>query len=114
MNIYKAYESGNIEELGSLDETKLPSLLVESANSVGKNDFGIGVNRSKKDFVEIRPVGNEHYLVWSDRLCKIGSFWDRLKQPQHIQKTVTGETEALKAIRVYTTKSREAFEKAYT
>ena len=114
MIVYKGYDTGTIEELGVLDQSALSALLSEAVNSIGKNDFCIGINRSKKDFVEIRPVGKSQYMVWSDRLCKTGTFWQRLSQPRNIQKVVEGEERAIEALNTYMSESREAFERAYT
>jgi hypothetical protein len=114
MRVYKGYDTGKIEELGAPDQSALPTLLSEAVSSIGKNDFCIGVNRSEKDFVEIRPVGKSQYMVWSDRLCKTGTFWQRLSQTRNIQKVVEGEERAIEALNTYMDESREAFEQAYT
>ena len=114
MRIYKGYGTGKIEELGVLDQSVLAALLSEAVSSIGKNDFCIGVNRSKSDFVEIRPLGKSQYMVWSDRLCKTGKFWQRLSQTRNIQKIVEGKERAIEALDIYINESREAFERAYT
>mgnify|MGYP000686279733 CR=1 FL=1 len=114
MNVYKGYDSGKIEDIGNVSRPGIEQLLREAVESIGNNDFCIGLNRSDKDFVEIRPVGNSQYIVWSDRLCKIGSFWQRFLQTRNIEKIVEGESNALQAIEIYINKPREHFEQTYT
>jgi hypothetical protein len=114
MNIYKCYDSGGIEELGFYNEKELPRLISQAVESLGNNDFGIGVNRTEKDFVEIRPVGNNQFMLWSDRLNKSGSFLSKIFQSRNIQLTLKGEDEAIEAIKHYVMSSRERFEEKYS
>ncbi len=114
MKIYKCFDSGGIEELGELKSTDLPELLTQAVDSLGNNDFGIGAQRSEKDFVEVRPVGKDQFMVWSDRICKTGTFFQRLVQSGNIEKTIEGEKLALEVFRVYRNQSRESFEAKYT
>ncbi len=87
MKVYKCFDSGKIEELGDLNLTDLPELLPQAVYSLGNNDFGIDAQRSEKDFVEVRPVGKDQFMVWSDRICKTGTFFQRLVQSGNIALT---------------------------
>ena len=114
MKMYKCYDEGGIEELGRYDETVFPALLAEAVESLGKNDFGIGICRTEEDFIEIRPVGKDQYLLWSDRLHKSGSFFSRLFQDTNIQRTIEGESRVMKIVQDYKTSSRKNFELEYS
>lgn len=114
MNIYRCFDSGKIEELGHYNESSLASLLSDAIKSLGENDFGVGINRSEKDFVEIRPVGKDQFMLWSDKLIKNGSFFSKLFQPRNIQLTLTGEQQAIEAMMFYAANTREKFEKKYS
>lgn len=110
MKIYKAYLEKGIEELGDLDMELVSKLLEESESTEQENSFSLGICRSDQDFIEVSFVGKNHYLLWSDRLFKVGSFWQRLNQRGRIKKIVTGRDEVLKNIDFYVNKTREEFE----
>ena len=114
MKVYKAYVEEGIEELGELNLDLIPHLLEESASTTEGDSFSVGVSRTKNDFIEVAFVGKDQYLVWSDRLCKTGSFWQRLNQKRNIEKVVTGKAQALEAIKVYVNETRTEFEVAYS
>ena len=110
MRMYKCYDDSGIEELGNYDEKIFRSLLAKAAESVGEEDFIIGVYKSDEDFIEICPVGDDGYLLWSDRLHKSGSFFSRLFQEAKIQKIIDGENQIMKIVQDYTISSRKDFE----
>ena len=114
MKVYKAYVETGIEEQGELLPSQIPQLLKEAAYSLNNNDYSLGFRRSDEDFIEVSYVGKSQYLLWSDSICKIGSFWQRLFKPRHIQPILQGEGEALKAIDIYINNPREHFETTYT
>lgn len=114
MRVYKGYDSGDIEELGSLVEDNIPEMIDGAVNSLGSNDYCIGIYRSEKDFMEVRPVGNEQFLIWSDRIIKHGNLFKRLMLKAHIEKVVNGRENAISAINLYVNGSREEFEQCYT
>lgn len=99
MNIYKCYDEGGIEKLGKYDEKTFPALLFRAVESLGGNDLGIGISRTEEDFIEIRPVGKDQYLLWSDRLHRHGSVLSRLFQDTNIQQTIKGKSQVMKIVR---------------
>ena len=110
MNAYKGFESGKIKEIWAFNEGSLRKLLDESIASISNDYFCIGLQRNKKDFVEIHPVGKSKFIVRSDRLCKSGTFWQRLRQSSTIEKIVEGEAKALSILSTYIHHTREDFE----
>ena len=113
MNAYKAYESGEIEEILAFNENSLRKLLADSIASLGSDYFCFGLQRSNKDFVEIHPVGKSQFIFRSDRLCKSGSFWQRLTQSGTIERKVESEEEVLSILNTYMHHTREEFESKY-
>ena len=114
MKAYKGYESGEIEEILAFNENSLRKLLADSIASLESDYFCFGLKRNKKDFVEIHPVGKSQFIVRSDRICKSGSFWQRLSQSGTIEKTVGSEAEVLSILSTYMHHTREEFESKYT
>jgi hypothetical protein len=118
MRAYKAYDEGDIDELGDIDKEKVASLIDKAdASQAAEKQFGVGFYRSEKDFLEIRPVGRSQFMVWSDVLAQSRSsgllgFFSLRKA--HIDKIVTGRDAAIEVVHYYMDNSREAFESKYS
>lgn len=117
MRAYFAYDTGGMEELGETSQEQIPSLIARADASLSTdNQFGVGLYRSDDDFVEIRPVGNGEYLIWSD-IIAVGSDRGFLSllfgRKQHIDKVVAGRDLATAAAYDYMERSRAEFERRY-
>jgi hypothetical protein len=122
MKVYKCFAEKPREELGELSVEQVFALLQEiSAREAtagpGEDDFGIGLARSEDDFVEINYLGEEKYLIWSDRLRPVHSgtvlvttFTPRTGQ---IEAMVKGEQGARDAVLLYLQQPREVFERTF-
>jgi hypothetical protein len=111
VKVYKAYLESGIEEIGDKPLNVAIDLIRSARQSEGNKEFGIGFYRSQGDFMEVRYVGMDRYLIWSDRI--VGPLWKRLFSKHHIEKIVNGDQAALEAVTVYFEESRERFEKKY-
>jgi len=70
MRAYLAYDDSGIKELGDVSKDDLPALIEQADASLATHkQCGVGLYRSEKDFLEIRPAGKSEYLIWSDRLA---------------------------------------------
>lgn len=67
----------------------------------------------KRDFFEVSYVGNDQYLVWSDRLIPPRSLFARLFGSSHINTFVQGDEEAFEAVKFYMERPRSEFEARY-
>ena len=112
MKAYKAYLDSGIEELGDKPLNVVLDLIRSARQSEDVKEFGIGFYRSERDFMEVRYVGKDQYLIWSDRI--VGPLWKRLLSKRHIEKIVDGDQGALEAVSVYFEQSRERFEQRYS
>lgn len=117
MRAYIAYDEGGIDELGEIDKEQVASLIDKADASLNvEKQFGVGFYRSKKDFLEIRPVGKSQYMVWSDLIANkqssgLLSFFSWGKA--NLDKIVIGRDAAIEAVYYYMDYSREAFEQKY-
>jgi len=117
MRAYIAYDEGGIEELGEVDRDGVVPLIGRADAALSKDrQFGVGFYRSKKDFLEVRPVGKSEYLLWSDLIARteragfLGLF---SRRKAHIDKIVAGREAAAAAVYCYMDHPREAFERKY-
>ena len=113
MRAYKGFEESGIEELGPVSGEQVADLIAAAEASLSNKPYGLGLYRSKKDFVGIRPVGDSEYLVWSDRISG-GGLLARFFSSGHIEKVVRSRAEAVEAALYYMDSSREAFERKYS
>ena len=117
MRAYIAYDEGGIEELGEIErDGVLPLIDRADASLSKKSQFGVGFCRSKKDFLEVRPVGKSEYLLWSDAIAKAGSAGFLglfFRRKAHIDKIVAGRDAAATAVYYYMDYPRETFERKY-
>lgn len=114
MRAYKAFDESGIEELGPISKELVPGLIAAAEASLSGKSFGIGLYRSEKDFMEVRPVGKSEYLIWSDRIAGSGGILGWLVRKPHIQKAVVGQAKAIEAALYYMDSSRAAFERKYS
>jgi hypothetical protein len=117
MFAYKAHmEKGllgcAIEELGPRRLADVGPLIASMKEPAC--EFFVGFYKiEKRDFVEVSYVGNDQYLVWSDRLTPPRSLFARLFGSSHINKFVQGDEEAFEAVKFYVERSRQEFEERY-
>ncbi|MDR7134081.1 hypothetical protein J2X06_001265 [Lysobacter niastensis] len=114
MRAYKAFDESGIEELGPVSKDQVPALIAAAEASLSGESFGVGLYRSKKDFMEVRPVGKSEYLIWSDRISDGVGVLGWLTRKQHIEKIVNGQAQAIEAALYYMDFSRDAFERKYS
>ena len=114
MRAYKAFDDGRIEELGDIPSSHFVEYIEAAAESLGGDSFGFGLMRSEKDFVEIRPVGNDQYLIWSDVLVRRKGLLSALFSRAHIEVLVDSRERALEAALAYENCPREEFERRYS
>ena len=114
MRAYKAFDESGIEELGPVSKEQVPALIAAAETSLSGKSFGLGLYRSEKDFIEVRPVGKSEYLIWSDRITGGGGILSWLARKPHIQKIVAGQAQAIEAAFYYMDSSRDAFERKYS
>jgi hypothetical protein len=101
-----------IEELGPRRLADVRTLIVSMKEP--ERQFIVGFYKAeKRDFVEISYVGNDQYLVWSDRITPPKLLFARLFGSMHIERFVQGDEEAFEAIKFYMERSREEFEERY-
>jgi hypothetical protein len=113
MRAYLAYDDSGIKELGAISKDDLPSLIEQAdASLTTDKQYGVGLYRSEKDFLEVRPVGKSEYLIWSDRLVP-RRLRDLFRVKIHIDRVVIGREAALQAMLYWMDNSREAFEQKY-
>jgi hypothetical protein len=113
MRAYLAYDDSGIKELGDVSKDDLPALIEQADASLATHkQCGVGLYRSEKDFLEIRPAGKSEYLIWSDRLAP-RRLLDLLRVKRHIDRVVIGREAAYQAMLYWMDNSREAFEQKY-
>ncbi len=112
MKAYRAFDGSEIEAFGEMEFDQIFELIEESIGSLGGGrEFGIGIFRSEKDVLEIRPVGNDIFLIGSDYIAL--PFWKKLFSKNHMSPIVSGMGAVKNVIRSYTEKSRIECEKEY-
>ncbi|WP_028585019.1 hypothetical protein [Desulfogranum mediterraneum] len=88
MKTYRTQDTDQ-EELGDKSVNQILDLVKEANASVEDPvQIGIGIYRTKQDFLEIRPVGKGGYLLWSDYIAL--PFWQRLLSGSNIEPVVQG------------------------
>ncbi|WP_111265062.1 hypothetical protein [Marilutibacter maris] len=115
MRAYRLSRRG-IEELGPVSSEQVQALIADaeaSLSGAGDEGFGIGLYRSEQDFIEIAPVGNDTFLLHSDRICDRRGLLARLFGGCHIQTRLVGRRQAIDAAQYYLEVSRESFERRY-
>ena len=101
-----------IEELGPRRLADVRVLIASMKDPGG--EFFIGFYKTEKsDFVEVSYVGNDQYLVWSDRLIPPRSLFVRLFGSSHINTFAQGDEEAIEAVKFYMERPRSEFEARY-
>lgn len=117
MRAYFVYGSGRISELGHVEPDNLDELLASAERSLAEPDvdrqFGLGVCRDDRDFAQITPVGNDQFLLWSDRTARKKGLLNFLSPPRPISPVLEGRVAALEALRNYMASTREDFEARY-
>lgn len=114
MRAYKTFEDSRPIELGEVTKDQIASLIDEIDPALtGNNPLGIGFCRSEEDFIEITPVGNSQYLIWSDCIAGTKGFLSKLFRQSPIQTTVKSLDDAIEAVIYFWDCSREEFEQKY-
>lgn len=122
--LYKSYVGSGIEELGvfSLGEVeRIKTLLLEAEKALLLSDveghFAVGLSRSDQDFIEVFPIGNGQYRLYSDRISSAGAWWQAfiswLQHRDHIDVTLHNQAAALNAFEYYQQQPRSAFERHF-
>jgi hypothetical protein len=102
-----------IEELGRCELADVGPLIA-SLKEPGSDSIIMGFYKfTKRDFVEISYLGNDRFLVWSDRLISPRSLGARLFGSRHVEAFAQGEIEAFEAVKHYLQRPREEFEARY-
>ncbi|MGN6151198.1 MAG: hypothetical protein ACTHOH_04200 [Lysobacteraceae bacterium] len=91
MSVYCRDERRCVRECGLLDldapQVQLQALMAEMERVPAEDCGCVGLCRDHRDYVEMSPVGNGEYFLWSDRLTRApgwfgwlrrGGSWDRL------------------------------------
>jgi hypothetical protein len=114
MRAYKAFEESGIEELGTVSKSQIPALIAAATLSMAeKNSFAVGLYRSEADFVEIRPVSKDAYLIYADRIAQNGGMLGWLFRKAPIEKTLNSQAYAVEAAYYFMDESRASFERKY-
>lgn len=110
---YKAFDEAGIEELGFISRAQIQPLVLSAEASLAENAYGLGLYRSSRDFVEIRPVGKSEFLVWSDLIARKPGWLYWFARRQHVERIVVGHARAVEAAHDYIDHPRDAFERKY-
>ena len=118
MYVYKAHMDKGwfgcaIEELGPRRLADAKALIASLKELDNENIIMDFYKFAKPDFVEVSYVGNDVYLVYSDRITPSRSLLARLLGSRHIERFVQGDEEAFKAVEFYMERPREEFEERY-
>jgi len=100
-----------VDDITSSD---IDELLKEAKDKGGAGLVSLTISRSNKDYINIDYVGKDQYLFQTDRLTKVGTFWQRLIQDPRIVTTVTGHAAATDVVLNYISRDRSEYEALYS
>jgi hypothetical protein len=101
-----------VEELGPRRLADVPAMITSMKEPAC--EFLIGFYKGKKaDFMAISYVGNDEYLLLSDRIVPPRSLFARFFGSRHIHTIVYGDEEAFDAVKLYMERPRQEFEERY-
>lgn len=117
MRAYMRYEQGEVRELSEVGCKQVQGLVDRADFAiVTPRPYGLGFYRSEADFLELTPVGQSEFLVWSDLIIgRRDAGWVRslLGSKQHLDIIVKGREAAAAVVLEYMDSSRQAFERKF-
>lgn len=117
MRAYMRYEQGEVKELGEVGRKQVQGLIDRADFSiVTPRPYGLGFYRSEADFLELTPVGQSEFLLWSDLITgrqDASLLRSLLRSKQHIDIIVKGREAAAAVVLEYMDSSRQAFERRF-
>lgn len=113
MRAYKLFVESGIEELGPVAREDVPALMASVEETPDVDWRGVGFYRDEKDFVEINPVGDSKFMIWSDLIAGEKRFLSWPSRKRCIERIVIGRARAVEAVLDYMDLSREEFEEKY-